>query len=203
MASDATRQHHNAGMAIEREIKLPLPLAGVSSLPDKLIWLGFSLRAPRVHETNTIFDTAGRDLRGRGQLIRLRRVGERAILTYKGPGQSVRHKSREEIELDISDAGPMREILDRLGYRPVFFYEKFRTEYSRDQGILTIDETPIGNFLELEGVEEWIDLTAAELGYVESDYILLSYASLYLDYRQQHPEASSDMIFASGKRPLQ
>lgn len=188
-------------MAIEREIKLPL--SGVSSLPDKLIRLGFSLHAPRVHEANTIFDTAGRDLGGRGQLIRLRCVGERAILTYKGPGQSSRYKSREEIELDVSGAGPMREILDRLGYRPVFFYEKFRTEYSRDQGILTIDETPIGNFVELEGVEEWIDLTAAELGYAESDYILLSYASLYLDYRQQHREAPSDMTFASGRRPLQ
>ena len=190
-------------MPIEREIKLPLPPAGVSSLPDKLIQLGFSLHAPRVHETNTIFDTAGRDLRERGQLIRLRRVCERAILTYKGPGQSVRHKSREELELDISDAASMREILDRLRYHPVFFYEKFRTEYSRDRGILTIDETPIGNFLELEGVAEWIDLTAAELGYTESDYILLSYASLYLDYRQQHREAPSDMTFASSRRPLQ
>ena len=52
----------------------------------------------------------------------------------------------------------------------------FRPE--NEPGIVTIDETVIGIFLELEGAAEWVDRTAAQLGYSPDDYLTVSYASL-------------------------
>jgi adenylate cyclase class 2 len=95
----------------------------------------------------------------------------------------------------------MRQILERLGYSQVFRYEKFRTEYveagNPEAGILTIDETPIGDFLELEGDGDWIDRKAQELGFSRKDYILTSYGKLYLEECEQRGVQPTHMVFAS------
>lgn len=88
-------------------------------------------------------------------------------------------------------------ILSRLGFEPVFRYEKYRTEYAPEErdGLATLDETPIGIFLELEGAPEWIDRKAAELGFTEAGYVTASYAGLYREYREEHPGSPEDMVF--------
>src|SRR5439155_23026774 len=123
-----------------------------------------------------------------GELLRIRSVGRVTLVTYKGPSQGGPHKSREEIETTVGDANAMEEIFARLGLRPSFRYEKYRTEYSRpgSSGIITVDETPIGNYLEIEGAPEWIDATAKELGYSPSEYITKSYGTLYREYCSEH-----------------
>ena len=75
-------------------------------------------------------------------------------------------------------------IVERLGYRRVFRYEKYRTEFHqpRRAGVAMLDETPVGVFLELEGTPHWIDRTARRLGFQESDYITASYGRVYLDW---------------------
>jgi hypothetical protein len=45
--------------------------------------------------------------------------------------------------------------------------------------VITVVETQIVPFLELEGVSGWIYATAALLGFREDDYITASYAALY------------------------
>ena len=72
-------------------------------------------------------------------------------------------------------------ILERLGFAPVFRYDKYRTEFrsGRGPGIATLDETPIGVFVELEGSPAWIDRTARRLGFSEKHYITMSYGQLY------------------------
>ena len=108
-----------------------------------------------------------------------------------------RHKSREELELTLSDAATMAVIFERLGFRPVFRYEKYRTEYrqGRSAGMATLDETPVGLYLELEGSPRWIDRTAREMGFVEQDYITSSYARLYLDWCRKNGKKPSNMVF--------
>jgi adenylate cyclase, class 2 len=167
---------------------------------------GYSLIESRTLETDQLFDRAG-ELRGSDQLLRLRRTrnwsGDRSTITYKGPGLRGRHKSREEIEFDVSheNGGPdaFTLVLDRLGYQPTFRYEKYRTKFAAqgEPGIITIDETPIGVFLEIEGEAEWIDTTAARLGYSHSNYLTCSYASLYRKYREANTTAPENMIFPS------
>ena len=73
----------------------------------------------------------------------------------------------------------MERILAKLGYERIFEYDKFREEYGEPggPGVITLDETPIGNFIELEGMPDWIDGTAALLGFERGDYIIASYRS--------------------------
>ena len=75
------------------------------------------------------------------------------MLTYKGPAAAGKHKDREELEVETSDPSRLAEMLARLDFRPVFRYEKYRTEYRRgdEAGLATLDETPVGAYLELEG----------------------------------------------------
>ena len=129
-------------------------------------------------------------------------VAARAIVTYKGPAERQRYKSREEIEFDISSAEAFLVVLDRLGYRPGFRCEKYRSKFAdmpgadrNEAGVITIDETPVGVFLELEGQKDWIDSTAARLGFTADDYLTMSYAALYQRFRESHPQSPIDMLF--------
>jgi adenylate cyclase class 2 len=108
-----------------------------------------------------------------------------------------RHKSREELELEISDAGAMAAVLARLGFEAAFRYQKYRTEFRqpRHSGVAMLDETPIGVFLELEGTAPWIDRTARKLGFEESHYITASYGRLYLEWCKRRRVKPSNMVF--------
>lgn len=181
----------------ETEVKIPLELQ--SSVESRLGEQGFRVSVARTWESNELFDTEDRSLRRKGMLLRLRQAGGRSILTWKGPGSPGAHKSRPELETDLDSVTVFRDILGRLGYVRTFRYEKYRAEYTRDNepGVVTIDETPIGNFLEIEGEGNWIDATAASLGFLPRDYVLKSYGQLYLDYCEKHGLEPSDMVFAS------
>jgi adenylate cyclase class 2 len=181
----------------KRETEIKLPLTGVAQGRRLLRQAGLRVIRRRVFEDNTIFDTAGSTLRSSGLLLRLRCCGRRVLLTFKGPALVGRHKSRQELELEISDAATFAQILAQLGFQPTFRYQKFRTEYTHPQsgGLATLDQTPIGDFLELEGPPHWIDQTAVALGFRPADYITASYAGLYAQYRQKNASAPRDMVF--------
>ena len=181
----------------EIEIKLAAPSA--RAIRRTLRAAGFAVSSPRVFESNTVFDTPVMALRQAGTLLRLRQAGRVATLTYKGVALAGKHKSREELELEVSDHARMAAILARLGYQPTFRYEKYRTEFRQPAGagIAMLDETPIGAYLELEGTPEWIDLTAHALGFSESDYITLSYGRLYQQWCAAHGCEPAHMTFAT------
>ncbi len=156
----------------------------------------------RLHEMNILFDTPQGGFARHGQLLRLRvespaargskaKFASRAILTYKGPAEGAARshfKVREEYEVVVADAETMHRILESLGLRGWFRYEKFRTEFSLPgssrwaAGLhLDLDETPVGVFLELEGPPSAIDRAARELGFAPADYITKDYLFLHIE----------------------
>jgi adenylate cyclase class 2 len=159
---------------------------------------GFQIVHPRAFETNVVFDTPDRQLRGARRLLRVREFGGVATLTYKGTPETGRHKSREELEIQVADAETLRTILGRLGYARVFRYEKFRTVFERpgETGQAVLDETPIGCWIELEGAPEWIDENAARLGFTHEQYSTESYGALWLAHCREHGIDSLDMVFS-------
>jgi adenylate cyclase, class 2 len=180
----------------ENEIKLALPDAATGR--RLLRQAGFRVAKPRVFEVNTVFDTAGHAIAGSDRLLRLRQVNRHGTLTYKGVAAvGLRHKSREEIESTVDDPAAVAMILERLGYQPIFHYEKYRTEFQRpgERGIATVDETPIGAFLELEGSPRWVDRSARALGFSAADYITRSYGLLYTEFCEAHGITRRDMVF--------
>ena len=162
---------------------------------------GFRVSKRRLFEANTLFDTALGALSGNGRLLRVRKAGSQGILTYKGTETIGKYKDREELEVEVSDAHRLSAMLARLDFIPTFRYEKFRTEYRRpgEAGVATLDETPIGVYLELEGAPAWIDSNARRLGFAESDYSTASYGSLYGDYCRKHGLPVTNMTWSNSK----
>lgn len=181
----------------ETEVKIRLESA--SGMPARLGTAGFKVSEARVFESNTLFDTKDRRLARDGMLLRLRTAGDKAVITWKGPEAPGPHKSRPEVETTLGSAEAAQQIFAHIGFDPGFRYEKYRTEFAQpdERGTVTLDETPIGDFLELEGPGEWIDSTAAALGFSPADYVLASYGRLYLADCERRGVEPGDMVFAS------
>lgn len=179
----------------EVEIKLAAPDA--LSARRLLRNAGFRVARRRVFESNTVFDTADRSLRERCLLLRVRETPGASTLTFKGAPLTAKHKTREELEVSLSSAAGCARILERLGFEPAFRYEKYRTEFRfpGTAGMATLDETPIGVYLELEGSPRWIDRMARRLGFREQDYITASYGRLYLEWCAGRRIEPSHMVF--------
>lgn len=184
------------------EIEVKLRVAGPGALKRRLRQLGFRVVRRRHFEANDLFDFGDLRLRRHRALLRLRTAGPRYIVTFKGaPRPSERYKVRKEIETEVKDGTQLRTIFKALGLRPVFRYEKYRTVYAtngrRMAGgpLLVFDETPVGDYVELEGTQRWIDRVARQLGYNPQDYITASYATLYKRYCRKKGIPPRNMVF--------
>jgi adenylate cyclase, class 2 len=184
-------------MAIETEIKFKV--SDLPGLAERLRAAGFTLQTPRAFESNVLYDTPDRAMRARTEILRIRSYNGRWTVTHKRlpdnrPGVDT-HKHRIETESDVADGRAFEEIFQSLGLVAAFRYEKWRTEWHDGQGHCVVDETPIGNYAELEGTAEWIDRAAERLGISRGDYITLSYGRLFEQWCAQHNSQARDLIF--------
>jgi adenylate cyclase class 2 len=186
-------------MPVETEIKFRVDdLAGLSR---RLEAAGFRMQTPRSFESNVLYDTPNRSMRARTEILRIRSYAGRWLLTHKrlpdtGPGEDT-HKHRIETETEVSNGEALAEVFLSIGLVAAFRYEKWRTEWQDGEGHCVVDETPIGNFAELEGSPAWIDRTAKQLGIEPGQYITLSYGRLFDQWRLQHGSQAQDLTFAA------
>jgi adenylate cyclase class 2 len=184
-------------MASHNEIEIKFRVDDVPALNRRLRKSGFRLVTRRTHEMNTLYDLPGQILRKRGELLRLRKYGSEWVLTHKAKGKAGRHKIRAESETKIADGAKMEAIWRALGFAPSFRYEKFRAEWSDGNGQVVVDETPIGDFGEIEGSSRWIDRTAQHLQIRQSDYITATYTELFFRWKKQTGSPANEMTFKS------
>jgi len=147
----------------------------------------------RVLETNRIFDRPDGSLRAAGSGLRLRHAREEnrgsvTTVTFKGPVASGPFKSREELEMAVTDADIAAEFLKRLGFVEILAYEKRRESWRLGDCLVELDEPPyIGLFVEIEGPEENAICAARdELRLSEATYEEASYVQMMLAYRSRH-----------------
>jgi adenylate cyclase class 2 len=184
---------------IETEIKFRV--ADVTDLSARLRVAGFRVETPRAFESNVLFDTPERAMRARTEILRIRHYDGKCVITHKrlpdnGVGED-RHKHRVETETTVSDGAAMEAIFRSLGLVAAFRYEKWRTEWTDGEGHCVVDETPIGNFAELEGGAEWIDRVAGKLGVKPEKYLTASYGRLFDEWRAEHRPEAQDLTFAA------
>jgi adenylate cyclase class 2 len=183
-----------------QEIEIKFRVADVRALVRRLRRAGFRVVTRRTHEMNALYDLPGEVLRKRKELLRVRKYGSAWTLTHKSGTTRGRHSSRVELETAVTDGRKMDAILRALGYAPSFRYEKFRAEWADGKGHVVVDETPIGNFCEIEGPPRWIDATAKKLGVSAADYITKNYATLFAEWTGETHSSAEEMTFKAVKR---
>lgn len=161
----------------ENEIKLAFP--SPDTAVRRLLEAGAREVQARAFEDNVLFDLGGRTLSRSERILRLRSFAGASVLTFKAPvAGEHRHKVRVEHETAVDDADQLRSILAGLGFEPVYHYQKYRTVFTLERVTASLDETPIGTFIELEGAEDDVDRAAAALGAGPSEFIRASYREL-------------------------
>ena len=135
-------------MPIEIEKKYRLTKKQREELLRRLRKIGAKPK-PEEFEENTLY--AGEGIVFGQSVLRLRRVGKRAVLTYKErfpTTSSIKHQQEDETE--VSDADATDAILQALGYEPALVYEKRRSTWRLDDAEVDVDELPFGLFMEIE-----------------------------------------------------
>lgn len=188
-------------MSIETEIKICI--GDFQEFRRRVQELGGVRISDRHFEDNHIFDFQDARIRKEQCLIRVRSSGGKCSLTFKGPPKrGGPFKTREELETEVGSANIARKILEKLGMKALFRYQKFREEYSLlSRGpsgatiCLALDETPIGNYAEFEGSEKGIRELAEFMGFGESLFLRASYYFLYIEYCRERGEYPGNMVF--------
>jgi predicted adenylyl cyclase CyaB len=164
------------------EVEIKVRVADPKAARARLLALGATVRRERHRESNVLFDFADGRLRGRRSALRLRLAGRQVSLTFKGPAEaSRRFKVREEFEIQVRGLRQARRILQRLGLRPVFRYAKIRTDFRLGKVSVSLDETALGCFLELEGERPAIARLAEKLEIPSRDWITQSYVRMLVE----------------------
>src|SRR3954451_8847852 len=180
---------------LEREIKLRFD--SVEDAREAVLATGASPLLSRRLQEDSLLDTDEEILRRRRCVLRVRVENGKSRITFKGPVQPSTMKVREELETLVGDGVVLLRILEELGLHVWFTYEKYREEFSHEDVIVAIDETPVGVFVEIEGSEQGIAGMARALGRRPSDYIVDSYRTLFLRHRDEFGLAATDMVFDS------
>lgn len=182
------------------EVELKFCVPHVDRLLKRAAEVGFEVETPRTLERNALFDTPGRDLLRERKILRMRQYGDRWVVTHKRPPENNDDtafvKERLETETSVADGEAMGAVFVELGFAPVFRYEKFRTELTDGVGHLVLDETPIGNFAELEGERAWIDAALERLGVAREWCFTDSYGRMFLDWKERTGSHVENMTFA-------
>jgi len=182
-------------LSMPNEIEIKFRIENLPALSRALRQAGFKQLTRSTHEMNALYDRPGQKLRKRGELLRLRKYGQIWTLTHKAKSKTGRHKVRVELETRVENGQRMDAILRALGFTPEFRYEKFRAEWSDRKGHVVVDQTPIGNFGEIEGAPRWIDRTARALGIARADYITDTYAPMFFEWKRRTHSKATEMTF--------
>lgn len=207
----AYTQNMRSKKRTNREVEIKLPVKNLPDIIAGLRQIG-AVSHGRAFEANTLYDTSGCDFRCRDRLLRVRiETGpnlRRTILTAKAPvpknvnsrrKTAARHKEKLEREVTVRDPKQADRLMRAAGLSPTFRYEKYRTSFRLGRLHLDLDETPLGNFLELEGRPGEIDPVARRLGYSTHDYILGSYWDIYAADCPRRGRPIRNMVFSHKK----
>jgi adenylate cyclase class 2 len=179
---------------IESELKIPVD--DLDEVRGRLAATQAERLNAAEHEVNILFDTASGRLATSGQVLRVRRVGGRRVLTFKGPAAfDGAVKKRREIELEIASSERMSELLTALGFAPMMRYEKYRESWRFGEVRIELDHTPMGDFVELEGPPGSLAAAARSLGLDPARAVAKSYIGLWREHRRRHPGLARDMVF--------
>ncbi len=184
-------------MAIETEKKYRLAPKRLEEIIDKLVVLG-AVYVKEVFEVN--YQHRGGDMDERGATLRLRKIGDFTVLTYKERMKSDdgAAKRKMEYETSVSDVEATEAIIERLGYRLTAVYEKRRKYWLLGDVEVVLDELPFGLYMEIEGTDEAIEKAAKKLGLKEIEREPRGYPRLTFKYGKMNGDVAEAKFERSG-----
>ena len=184
------------GGVVGKETEVKIKIEDPDDFSRQLLSLNPRILTARHFEDNHLLDYTDLGLQSRHCMIRVRQAGQTSILTFKGPPEDNEiFKIREEIETGLADGAKTIQILERLGLSVWFRYQKYRREYTLNDVIVAVDETPIGNYIELEGETSGIHGLAVRLNIEASRFVRDSYYTLYLHECRLKGIPPKNMVF--------
>ena len=175
-------------MAIETEKKFRLGTKRLEEITQKLVELGATF-VKEVFEVN--YQHRGGEMDERGATLRLRKIGDYTVLTYKEKVKTENGaKHKIEYETNVSDVEAAENIIDRLGYRLTAVYEKRRKYWQYDDVEVVIDELPFGLYMEIEGTEEAIAKAEKKLGLKPLEHEPRGYPRLTFKYGKMNGDVA-------------
>ncbi len=167
-------------MPIETEKKYRLDKQRLEDITRRLGELGATF-IKEVFEEN--YQHRGGVLDERTATLRLRKIGDFTVLTYK---EKIRNdsdfKHKIEYETVVGDVEAMENIIGRLGYRLSVVYEKRRKYWHYRDVEVVLDELPFGLFMEIEGTIEAIARAEKALGIEDIEPEPRGYPRLTIKY---------------------
>ena len=132
------------------EIESKAKVDNLYEIENKLIELNAKFVCEEFHE-DLYFNHACRDFSRTDEALRLRKVGDKVFLTYKGPKIDKKTKTREEFEVEVNNFDNMREILKKLNFIEVTTIRKKRRYFKLREYTVCLDEVEnLGYFVEIE-----------------------------------------------------
>lgn len=182
-------------MKIE-EMEIKLYISEIRNLQKKLETLPIEIVQPRILEINIRYDTLDKKISLNNQVLRLRKDNTNRI-TFKGPTRIADELLiRKEIEITVDDFNAANLLLESLGFIVQLVYEKYRTDYRYQSAIISVDELPYGDFIEIEADDpELIKMILGELGLKLSASIKDSYTGLFDKLHKKSSLEFRDLTF--------
>lgn len=152
------------------EVEHKYRVADESALRQRLAKLGASPDEPEA-QVDTYYGHPSRDFAQTDEALRIRQVGERNCVTYKGPKLDPTTKTRRELELPLESgaagAAAFAELLVALGFRRVREVRKSRSHVAIPWEGRQVDAAldhieSLGHFFELELAVEENEVPAAK-----------------------------------------
>lgn len=161
------------------EIEIKVRIDDLAALRSRLLAMGAAVVRERHREENALYDFRDKRLSIRNEALRIRRIGRKTFLTFKGaPEKSRRFKIRTEYETEVQNSRQLVRIFQSLGLAETVRYEKFRTVLRLKTLTICLDETQVGTFVEFEGEREKIVRIARDLDMPQENWIQKSYLAL-------------------------
>jgi adenylate cyclase class 2 len=176
---------NNVKLAIMIEIEVKVE-ADLGAVEKRLIEEGANF-AKEERQIDTYYNAPHRDFAQTDEALRLRSVGRKNMLTYKGPRLDTISKSRKEITLSVARE-PTEELLRCLGFSKFGQVTKLRRNYKLGDLLISLDDVKnLGTFMEIEALAEERDFEFHEkrliellekLGFSQGEIIRQSYLEL-------------------------
>jgi adenylate cyclase class 2 len=195
------------------ETEVKIAIQDPEEICRQILAMGGVPKHPREFEDNVLLELDGDRLARAGRILRIRRVGDKSVLTVKSPVQDSLadssaslpqkgYKVRRETEVDVSDARELLHALQDVGFTLAWRYQKWRRSFSYEGVEILVDEIPWGAYLEIEGEPEGIDRAARALGFWREHYEVASYRELHERRCRARGEPVGDLVFAGAAKEI-